>query len=138
MGSGLCTQCGQTFKGNANQKRCNACRFPMTIAQWAAIPRYEGCYDISQTGDIRSLLRTPVYYLHPTPRPKRGYAVTLVDPRGQKSKIMVQRLLLLTFHPIDQPDHYFAIPRNGDYFDTHVQNWQWAPRCYDHHRGSAS
>lgn len=27
MGSGLCTQCGQAFKGNANQKRCNACRF---------------------------------------------------------------------------------------------------------------
>lgn len=89
-----------------------------TSIQWRDIPGYEGRYEINTNGTIRRLRPTPLY-LTRTPTPT-GYRVGLA---GQFH--YVQRLLLVTFCPIDNPDQYLAKARYGNPLDTRLSSWEW-------------
>ncbi len=128
MRTETCTQCGIFFHPNGRETRCRECRFPSHVPTWHDVAGFAGRYQITVNGDIRCIVRRPLL-LRPTPQ-KSGYAVTLIDGQGQKSKHMIQRLLLMTFRPIDTPETHYAKPVNGNHLDTRLINWTWVERWY--------
>lgn len=96
------------------------------MINWKAIPGYEGRYDISSQGDILSLVITR-RILRRNPRPD-GYQVTLSNRTGIRRQWLVQRLLLLTFCPIDQPELFDALCIDHDKHNLSLENWRWIPR----------
>lgn len=153
MADKLCS-CGKAFAPNGNQKCCNDCRFtrlpaksrttkPRAIVnnqdkswrsfegvrQWRAIPGYEGRYEISDHGDILSLVKGRRIL-----RPSlfgQGYKTVLSNRRGERRWHTVQRLMLMTFCPLADAPLYIAAPK-GDAHDMRLQNWQWKRQIGEH------
>ena len=112
-----------------------------TVEEWRPIQGYEGLYEVSDWGNVRSVDRTFEYY-HPSAKKniKRtfkgivlrkvlnedGYhKVTLVDRNHKGHEGKVHRLVAQAFIPNldDKPtvDHI-----NGDKTDNNVENLRWA------------
>lgn len=125
----ICEDCGMLFTPNAREKRCRECRFPSTKVIWAAIPGYEGRYEIDLSGNVQRIAGARPLLLRPTPQ-RDGYALSLVDATGERTKYMVQRLLLKAFRPIEHDENYFAKAKNGNHFDTRLKNWEWVEKWY--------
>jgi len=125
----VCQDCGVYFIPNAREVRCRDCRFPSDSHRWFDVPGYEGRYMVNVLGAVQCVLKTPPLVLRPT-RQKNGYALTLVGADGRRTKHMVQRLVLMTFRPIDDAHLYFARCTSTDHFDTRLKNWEWAEKWY--------
>lgn len=150
-------RCGDWFNPNSwQQKSCNVCRFKAkphsalpvrphiirdnsdqtwqgtkTPQQWRVIPGFEDRYEISDHGDILSLVQGR-RILRPSRR-THGYEVLLTDRYGKRQYYLVHRLLLMTFRPLALPESCIAVPKNGDKHDLHLDNWQWVTRQGEHH-----
>lgn len=96
------------------------------MTNWKAIPGYEGRYEISSRGRILSLVMDG-RLLKLNPRPD-GYQVTLSNRVGIRRQWLVQRLLLLTFRPIEYPDLYDARCIDHDKLNLALDNWCWMTR----------
>lgn len=88
--------------------------------QWRDVPGYEGRYQASTLGDVRSqkcLLRTM--------RQRSGYRrVFLYHSSLKKVEWFVHRLVATTFLP--NPDGLpFVDHKNGDKVDNRVENLEW-------------
>jgi hypothetical protein len=152
--------CGDWYQPNSyQQKRCEACRFkstphsalpmrptqirdnreaswryPSTPQQWRVIPGFEDRYEISDHGDVLSLVQGR-RILRPSKR-KAGYEVMLSDRTGKRQYYLLHRLLLMTFRPLALPEMCIAKPKNGDVYDTRLSNWIWATRQGEYHNQS--
>lgn len=104
--------------------------------EWRPIPGWEGRYEVSDLGRVRSLMshhRRP----YPTPRIKaqmligdrlKSYAVRMTQP-GQNRLLTVHRLVLLAFvGPAPTPLHEGA-HRNGDHLDNRLVNLSWLTKA---------
>jgi hypothetical protein len=102
---------------------------------WREIPGYEGRYEVSSHGRVRSMpfwannrwgpmLRSGKIR---APRPnKRGYmAVDLADGTGNVERVRVHRLVLLAFvgPPSEGAPH--ALHKDDDRANNHVSNLYW-------------
>jgi hypothetical protein len=77
--------------------------------EWKPIPGYEGLYEVSSAGKIRSLPRTVTdkdgkrsrYFsgrtLTPTPRGKYGYLVVSLSRENKARSVHVHRIVMLAF-----------------------------------------
>lgn len=104
---------------------------------WRPIPGYEGWYDVSRQGEVRSLRNTRGN-MRASPRPvgsmqrsKADYPrvkVALVR-RGSRKDFLVHRLVLLAFvGPC--PEGMEACHNNGDPADNRLENLRWdTPRA---------
>ncbi len=128
----ICQECGVYFTPNGRDARCRDCRFPSHRTAWFDVPGYEGRYQVSVLGAVQCVLKSPPLLLRPT-RQKNGLALTLVDADGQRTKHMVQRIVLMTFRPIDDAHLQFAKCKSADHFDPRLKNWDWAEKWYTHH-----
>jgi len=79
----------------------------MTEERWKAIPGYEGLYEASDLGRIRSVYRVVIHrdgqvrryqskVLKPTPD-KKGYPMVVLSKSARLSTFFVHRLVLLAF-----------------------------------------
>jgi NUMOD4 motif/HNH endonuclease len=103
--------------------------------RWAPIPDYEGYYEASALGRIRSLDRI-VPYRGGTPRRIRGHILKqAVDPDdgrhevrlnrdGKGRTVQVHRLVLLAFRGSCQPGQE-GCHNNGDASDNRLENLRW-------------
>lgn len=109
----------------------------MTLTQehWVPIPNYEGYYEISNLGNIRSINRsipTKSGYLKPEKEriitrriSNKGYLTVTLSKKGQSNTHHVHRLLALAFIP--NPDHKPIINhKNGNKLDNSIENLEWA------------
>lgn len=102
---------------------------------WKPIPGFEGKYEVSNLGRVKSLARTIIRsngwprpiaerILRPGPRPSGHLTVALQGVRTQN----VHTLVLLAFvGPRPTPQHQ-ARHINGDEKDNRVENLEWATR----------
>lgn len=95
-----------------------------TAEHWRPIPGYEGRYDVSDQGRVRSWLGhgvTPPPRILRTDPDRNGYQRVRLSTDGRKSIRMVHRLVLLAFvGPC--PDGQEGRHRNGDNRDNRLAN----------------
>ena len=107
----------------------------LTQEYWVPIPNYEGYYEISTIGNIRSIKRsilTKSGYLKPekeriiTQRiSNKGYSTVTLSKNGQSKSQHVHRLLAQAFIP--NPENKATVNHlNGDKLDNRIENLEWA------------
>jgi len=69
------------------------------LMKWQNIPGYEGLYQVSSNGDIKSLCRRPgvMGHIRKTFLDSEGYPQILLTKNGISRKYRVHNLVLLTF-----------------------------------------
>lgn len=100
---------------------------------WLPIAGYEDLYEVSDTGEVRSLDRIVIYstgkrryYRGQLLKPNliKGYkCVTLCKP-GSKRIHKIHRLVLQTFRPTND-DSLMVCHNNGDQTDNLLSNLRW-------------
>lgn len=112
----------------------------MAMEEWRTIPGYEGLYEASNMGRIRSApykttsnARFPERHWnvrvlkekHQTTRKRKDGRVSLwVD--GKEKTHLVSRLVALAWHGLP-PDNYTVNHINGDWSDNSAENLEWIP-----------
>lgn len=117
---------------------------------WRPIPTYESLYEISSSGEIRSLSYTkqfnrkgtivsrffPSHRLTPSLDTNGYYVVSLHDPNGGRKKYGLHRLVALTFieNPLNLPqvNHKDENKKNNS-----VSNLEWCTAKYNTNYGTA-
>ena len=93
----------------------------MTPAQWAPVAGYEGLYEISSVGAVRSIKRGRLLRPHVT---GSGYQQVMLSRMGQRSWYTVHRLVGVAFVPnpagAPQINH-----KNGVKTDNRSSNLEW-------------
>jgi hypothetical protein len=111
------------------------------VVDWRAVPGYEGRYEVSDGGQVRSLLKQPPTILQPTSFAPYG-KVTLW--RSGRWNVNIHVLVMAAFFP-PRPPGMEARHLNGDPLDnraanlawgTHAENMQDKNRHGHHHYGS--
>jgi len=101
----------------------------MQSTQWLPIPGYEGLYEASDDGRVRSVLphpkgRTPARHVLAQSVHSNGYAnVGLRNASGRKV-IGVHRLVALAFHGAPNPGDE-ACHIDGNKLNNHARNLRW-------------
>lgn len=103
---------------------------------WREIPGWEGLYEVSETGLVRSLSRTVATWrgmrgvkgkeLRAVPR-SDGYFIVVLSGNGQRRVMPVHHLVLLAFVG-PPPSGFDGCHNNGVRGDNHLQNLRWDTR----------
>lgn len=106
----------------------------MDIEEWRAAPGYEGFYEVSSGGRVRSVERTvnapygkqrvlkgKILVLHPDPQ---GYLRAGLSREGKLTPLKVSRLVALAFHG-HQPSEIVARHLDGDKSNNTRSNIAW-------------
>jgi hypothetical protein len=95
------------------------------IERWKAVPGYEGRYEVSDLGRVRSLLGNNVRTLA-TPLAADGYpVVSLYCSEGKRRTEKVHRLVLLAHRPLRTSRVRYALHRNNDRTNASLGNLYW-------------
>lgn len=109
----------------------------MTI--WKAINGYEGLYEVSNTGQVRSLdridcagrrLKGKILNQIKT----RGYYTVTLCKDGKPKQVRVNRLVLMTFCPIENPDDYDCDHIDFDITNNQIENLRWLTKSENSQR----
>ncbi len=102
---------------------------------WKPVPGFEGRYEVSNQGQVRSWARKgPADFrnsepklLKANPNAAHGYCeVTLFKPGGERVRYRLHRLVLTVFQG-PCPEGYEGCHLNGDKTDNRVSNLMWKP-----------
>ena len=117
------------------------------VEVWRPVPGFDGFYDASSLGRIRSWRRrggfpgsnkqvpdrfadTPVILTQKIsrPRPKDvGYYRLSLRLNGKEKSHFVHRLVILAFHGDSPSEEYHVDHINGDSLDNRPENLEWVP-----------
>jgi hypothetical protein len=100
----------------------------MTEEIWKAVPGYEGRYEVSSLGRVRSLTRKNPIIMKPGNNGNGYQTVNMTDDEGGLKKRYIHRLVALTFlgpEPEDKEVNHI----DGDKENNAVSNLQWLPHA---------
>ena len=110
---------------------------------WKPIPGYEGYYDVSDKGRVRSLVRKSKYgFLAKRKSPRlnnldnpRGYYRTWLYKDGEGKHWLVHRLVAMAFIP--NPDNLpFINHKDENPSNNSVDNLEWCTTAYNNNYGT--
>lgn len=111
---------------------------------WAAIPGYEGLYEVSNYGNVRSLARktTRGKLLKPYINKYNGYATVSLSKNNRAKTLRVHKLVMITFRPIENlPKGYckdYTIDHiDGDKTNNRLDNLEWVTQSENQLRAYA-
>lgn len=110
--------------------------------QWKDIEGFEGLYQISNTGKVKSFkkstkLGSPSEYILTPTTAENGYANVTLYRSGKKRKFLVHRLVANAFIP--NPNNFPQINhRDEDKLNNNVENLEWCTAKYNNKYGTAS
>ena len=112
------------------------------MEEWKEIPGYEGLYEVSNTGQVRSLDRydnrncfRKGKVLSPG-KDTNGYLQVILSCNGKHKSIKVHRLIAQAFIP--NPDNLPEINhKNEDKTNNRVDNLEWCDATYNINYGTA-
>lgn len=99
--------------------------------EWRPAPDYEGLYEVSSLGRVRSL-----YFGEP--RPSRlgadtdGYPMVMLTKDGKRSPKKVHRLVCVAFHGPSRPVHREVAHLDGDKTNARADNLKWCSKVENH------
>lgn len=100
--------------------------------EWKDIKGYEGLYQVSTLGRVRSLPRISIQghqlqgkYL--IPQKRSGYFYTCLHKEGVRSKYLMHRLVATTFIP--NPENKAEVNHiDGNKYNNQVENLEWCTK----------
>ena len=101
---------------------------------WLPIQGYEGLYEVSNTGLVRSVDRIVIDKGHPSRRKgkylsldpnNKGYCKVWLWKDGQEKRILVHRLVAMAFLPCDEPESMVVNHLDGNPLNNNVSNLEW-------------
>ena len=96
---------------------------------WKDIKNYEGLYEVSNYGNVRSLKFGKIRYLKPANN-GNGYNDVILCKNGQKKHFKVHRLVANAF--IENPNNYPQINhKDEDKTNNKVENLEWCDNQYN-------
>ena len=99
----------------------------MTNEIWTSIPGYEGRYEVSSFGRVKSLLRKQKYpngYIRAETLDSDGYSIVSLVKKGYFTTLKVHRLVAEMFIP--NPENKPQVNhKNSVRKDNHVDNLEW-------------
>jgi len=108
------------------------------MTEWRAVTGFEGFYEISDDGQVRSidrwiLIRGNRTFLRGVPRkafpkPRTGHLAVVLRREGQHYSRHVHTLVLEAFVG-PRPDGYECCHRDGNVNNNHVSNLYWGTRA---------
>ena len=111
---------------------------------WIDIKNFEGIYQVSNLGRVRSLARwikckdgKTIYRKGRIlkPQPASGYRQVILSVNGEKKWFSVHRLVAETFIP--NPDNLPEVNhKNEDKYDNRVENLEWCSHSYNMNYGT--
>lgn len=114
------------------------------IEQWKDIEGYEGLYQVSNLGNVKSLNRTSIKEgrdyrvkekILKTFLCSSGYPTVVLSNNGKKETLMVHRLVALHFIP--NPHKYEQINhKDENKNNNNVDNLEWCTQDYNLHYGN--
>ncbi len=92
---------------------------------WKQIPNYEGHYEVSSNGKVKSLKYNKIRILKPIKR--QGYYDITLSKNGKCKTMRLHRIVLLTFKGTvkDKPEGNHL---NGNKLDNNINNLEWCTR----------
>ena len=101
---------------------------------WKDIKGYEGQYQVSNLGNVKSLKRNKV--MSPIVRRHGYFGVQLYDGKGKQKTYSIHRLVAQTF--IDNPNNYAEVNhKDENKANNRVENLEWCDRTYNVRYGTA-
>ncbi len=102
---------------------------------WRDIQGFEGLYEVSNYGNVRSLKYGKIKYLKPSNN-GRGYYQVILCKNGKAKQFTVHRLVANAF--IENPNGYNEINHiNEDKTNNKVENLEWCTHKYNKRFSSA-
>ena len=104
---------------------------------WKDIPGYEGLYQVSDTGQVRTLnyRRTGQTKILKPGYTKDGYTIVVLCKDGKGKTYTVHRLVALAFIPnadnLTEVNH-----KDENKTNNHVSNLEWCDRTYNNNYGT--
>lgn len=107
----------------------------MTQEEWRPVVGYEGLYEVSNCGNVRSIDRTITYkdgkqyhkrgkMLHPSPKPPHNKYLYVNLSNGKLKRCSVHRLVAMAFvNGYESGLHVDHL--NGNTFDNRAENLEW-------------
>lgn len=102
---------------------------------WKPIKGYEGFYEVSNKGNVRSIRKNTI--LSQTVGVKNGYCYVGFCKDGQNKKMLVHRLVAIAF--IDNPEGKRTVNHiDGNKKNNAVENLEWATYSENHKHAFAN
>lgn len=86
------------------------------------IPGYEGCYAITEDGQVWSYYRKKFIALNHT---KNGYQEALLSKGGVRKHYQVHRLVMMTYNPVENMGLLDVNHIDENKNNNHISNLEW-------------
>ena len=94
---------------------------------WKPVKRYEGLYEVSNLGRLKTLRRpgTATKILNPA-QDRYGYSIVILHKKGKLKHFKVHRLVLETFSPNPDPQKYTECNhKDENKSNNNIENLEW-------------
>ena len=100
---------------------------------WKEIEGYEGLYEVSNLGNVKSLISGKI---RKTSKEKSGYIFIALSKNGIKKQYKIHRLVAQAF--IENPNNYEEVNhKDEDKTNNKVENLEWCDHKYNANYGTA-
>lgn len=105
---------------------------------WKDIKEYEGLYQVSNKGNVKSLnyLHTGEERIRKPSVGGNGYLQVELCKNGKRKKLLIHRLVLMTFAPISNMDKLEVNHKDENSQNNSLDNLEWCDRSYNINYGS--
>lgn len=105
---------------------------------WKDIKGYEGLYQVSNMGNVKSLNynRTGEERIRKPNVGSNGYLQVELCKNGKYRMLLIHRLVLMTFNPIDNMDKFDVNHRDENKKNNNLDNLEWCNRSYNINYGT--
>lgn len=101
------------------------------VEEWRPVPDYDGLYEVSNFGRVRSMYWSPPRLLALT-TDQSGYLVVQMNRKGRRRPYTVHRLVCRAFHGSGDPLHNEAGHLDGNRRNARADNLKWVSKVENH------
>lgn len=99
--------------------------------EWRAVPGYEGLYEVSSIGDVRSIRRNSTTGIILARFVDRNYIRYSLSKEGKTKTYPGHRLVAMAFIPLIEGKKYVN-HKNGIRNDNRIENLEWCTQAKNH------